>query len=121
MKKENPNELDDNIWNISLSELNENNYVITRNNPTKSGKYLCTCVQMYNREEVSRYLQIMEYDADKTYWHDCGNKSGISHNILAWTDKIKPCAFSDYEYIAGGLFVESKSNIDSDEIEYPDR
>ena len=48
----------------------------------------------------------MEYDANKNYWHDCGNKSGISHNILAWTDKINVCDFNDFNYIAGGYFVE---------------
>lgn len=118
--KESNNELTDGIWNISLSETNENNCIVTKNNPTKSGKYLCTCVQTYNRKEVSRYLQIMEYDADKTYWHDCGNKNGISHNILAWTDKIKPCEFSDYEYGSGGLFMEPKSEINND-VEEMDR
>ena len=94
------------IWNVVLYKLNGNTLISSKNNPTKSGRYLCTCIQMWQREEQKRYLQVMEYDASKNHWHDCGNESGISHNILAWTDKIIPCDFTDFDYIAGGCFVE---------------
>ena len=99
----------ENIWNVILHKLDGNQLVSPENNPTESGRYLCTCVQKWNGEEVARYLQIMEYDVKKNHWHDCGNPSGISHSILAWTDKIKPCEFTDYEYLVGGYFVEKQS------------
>ena len=86
------------IWNVVLYKLNGNTLISSKNNPTKSGRYLCTCVQMWQGEEQKRYLQVMEYDASKNHWHDCGNESGISHNILAWTDKIIPCDFTDFDY-----------------------
>lgn len=95
-----------NIWNVILYKLDGNTLINSENNPTESGRYLCTCVRKLPEEELQRYLQVMEYDASRNYWHDCGNKSGISHNILAWTDKIKPCDFADFDYIAGGYFVE---------------
>ena len=93
------------IWNVLLSTIDNNKIIPSKNNPKVSGKYLCTCVLMWQGEK-HKYLQIMEYDANKNYWHDCGNKSGISHNILAWTDDIKPCEFDDFEYITGGFFKE---------------
>lgn len=97
----------DNIWNIILYKQNDDKQLVKpKNNPKESGKYLCTCVNIYADEEAARYLQIMEYDAVKDYWHDCGHPTGISHNILAWTDKIKPCDFTNYNYIIGGYFVE---------------
>ena len=94
-----------NIWNVILSSIEDNKIKPSKNNPKVSGKYLCTCVLMWQGEK-HKYLQMMEYNADKNYWHDCGNKNGISHNILAWTDNIKPCEFDDFEYIAGGYFIE---------------
>lgn len=96
----------DDIWNIILHKLAGDRLVSKESNPIESGRYLCTCVKIWDGKEVSRYLQIMEYDANKNHWHDCGNQSGISHNILAWTDKIKPCTFTDYNYLVGGYFVE---------------
>ena len=94
------------MWNLLLHKLNGNELVAPTNNPTKSGRYLCTCVQYWQGEEISRYLQIMEFDAPNNHWHDCGNKSGISHNILAWTDKVDVCDFNDFDYICGGYFCE---------------
>lgn len=96
------------IWNIILHKLDGNTLVSPENNPTESGRYLCTCIKRWQGEEVARYLQIMEYDAPNHHWHDCGNASGISHNILAWTDKIQPCEFTDYDYLIGGYFVEKR-------------
>lgn len=100
------------MWNITLHTLDENNLVKPKNNPLKSGKYLCTCVNFWNGEEVARYLQVMYYDASKKYWHDSENARSISHNILAWTDKIEPCAFTDFNYLIGGHFV--KKHIEED-------
>lgn len=97
-----------NIWNVILYKLNENQLVSPKNNPTKSGRYLCTCVRKLDTGEIVRYLQIMEYNVKKNYWHDLGNSSGISHNILAWTDKVSPCDFENYDYSVGGYFVEKQ-------------
>lgn len=95
-----------NIWNVILHKLDGNKLLNPENNPSESGKYLCTCVRFWDGKEVLRYLQIMYYDAKKNYWHDENNASGISHNVLAWTDKIKPCEFLDFHYVVGGNFVE---------------
>ena len=95
----------DEIWNVILYKLDGNKLVNPENNPSKSGQYLCTCVQIRYGEEQNRYLHVMEYDADEQHWHDCGNKNGTSHYILAWTDKIDVCNFADYNYVAGGYFL----------------
>lgn len=97
----------DQIWNVILHQLHDNQLQEPVNNPAHSGRYLCTCVQTWNGEEVARYLQVMEYDAEKKYWHDCGNKHGISHHILAWTDQIMPCSYKDYTYLVGGYFLKN--------------
>ena len=97
------------IWNILLhKEDKDNEYklIAPTNNPKKSGKYLCTCINYWKGEEVLRYLQIMYYDAKKNYWHDEYNASGISHNILAWTDEVDVCSFNNFNYVVGGHFVE---------------
>lgn len=108
-------DLCDGLWNICLPHLDEENRVVTENNPAKSGKYLCTCVEeSASSKELFKYLQVMEYDVDKNYWHDCGYEYRISHNILAWTDKVKPCEFSDYEYISGGLFMKTQKSVTSE-------
>ena len=60
----------------------------------------------WNGEEVSRYLQVMAYNAEKGFWHDCNHPHGISHVILAWTNKVKPCKFQSFDYLAGGVLVE---------------
>ena len=98
------------IWNIILYKEDDDKLVRSNNNPKNSGTYLCTCVNFWQGKEVSRYLQMMHYNAEKNHWHDCGNASGISHNILAWTDKINPCDFTNFEYSIGGYFIEKKDN-----------
>ena len=98
----------DNIWNVILHKLDNNNVARPTNNPVETGNYLCTCVHFFNGKEIVRYLQVMHYNSEKNCWHDCNNVSGISHNILAWTDKIKPCDFTDYDYLVGGYFVEKQ-------------
>lgn len=100
------------IWNVILHKLDGDTLSCSKNNPVVSGRYLCTCVRMWQGKEQARYLQVMEYDANKCHWHDCGNKSGISHSILAWTDKIPVCDFADFCYVAG-CFVEKDPDTDA--------
>ena len=50
--------------------------------PSVSGEYLCTC---HVNNGDYRYLHIMEYNADKKYWHDVGRPNATSHKVLAWT------------------------------------
>lgn len=40
----------DNIWNVVLQMLDGNTIVGSDNNPSESGKYLCTCVTMWQGE-----------------------------------------------------------------------
>lgn len=87
----------------------EINLLNQKNNPLKSGKYLCTCVNFCGDRECARYLQIMYYDKETNDWNDCDNTHKISHNIIAWTDKISVCDFHDYDYLAGGIFIKKKS------------
>lgn len=96
------------IWNVILCTLDGNVVVSSTNNPKESGRYLCTCVNFWQGKEVARYLQMMQYDSKNNCWHDCGYPSGISHTILAWTDKITPCDFVDFDYMAGGYLMEKK-------------
>lgn len=35
------------IWNVILYKLDGNTLISSENNPTESGRYLCTCVQMW--------------------------------------------------------------------------
>ncbi len=88
-------------WHIILNTLDGNKIVSSKNNPNQSGQYLCTCI-LRSGDNEHRYLRVMEYDADKKYWHDIGNKSGISHVILAWKHE-DVCIFSDFDYKAGVL------------------
>lgn len=100
------------IWNILLCEAESNKIIGPDNNPKKSGRYLCTCVQFTNGEEINRYLQVMDYDANRNCWHDCGTKHGITHNILAWTENVPVCSFQDYEYEVGGCLMKKDTNIE---------
>ena len=89
-------------WHVLLNTLDGNKIVSSKNNPKKSGQYLCTCI-IRSGENEHRYLRIMEYDADKKHWHDIGNKSAISHVILAWKQE-NVCIFSNFDYQAGVLY-----------------
>lgn len=108
----------DDVWNVMLVGPNGEK---SENVPAASGKYLCTCVQYFNGEESDRYIKTMEYDAKKHYWHDPGHPSSTSHSVLAWTNKIRPCQFSDYTYEIGGHFVINETSNDlkneNDDIE----
>ena len=94
------------FWNVILHTVADDKVKAPKNNPKKSGNYLCTCIQYWNGEEVNRYLQVMAYNAEKGFWHDCNHPHGISHVILAWTNKVKPCKFQSFDYLAGGILVE---------------
>lgn len=94
-----------NEWNITLNSLDRNKIIPSENNPKSSGQYLCTCVSK-SGELIHKYLCIMEYNADKSYWHDVGNPNNISHIILAWKEQ-DVCTFDDFEYKAGVLFKKT--------------
>jgi len=91
------------MWNIILSKESENViYKNITNQPKESGIYLCTCVRKIDGK-LYRYLRTMEYHKKDNHWTDIGSNSGCSHNILAWTDEIKPCEVDNFEYIVGEL------------------
>lgn len=96
-------------WNVILNTFNGNKIVPSKNSPKKSGQYLCTCI-LRSGDIEHRYLRMMEYDADKKHWHDIGNKSGISHVILAWK-KQEVCMFSDFDYHAGVLYEKDSYQV----------
>ena len=89
-------------WHVILNTLAGNTIVSSKNNPKQSGQYLCTCI-LRSGDHEHRYLRIMEYDTNKNHWHDIGNKSAISHVILAWKYQ-DVCTFSDFDYESGVLF-----------------
>lgn len=86
-------------WRVIYSELDGNTIMPSKNNPKKSGIYLCTCI-IKNTVKEHRYLWMMEYNADKKYWHDVGKENAISHTILAWTD-VDMCLANDFELSHG--------------------
>lgn len=90
-------------WNIILNKMENNHIFDSENNPKESGTYLCTCVQFWQEKEIRRYLQIMTYEKENNYWHDCDNKYGISHTILAWTKDVSLCDFQNFDYYCGIL------------------
>jgi hypothetical protein len=93
------------MWNVILSRVENNVIKPSQNNPGISGRYLCTCVQFYRGKEYNRYLQMMEYNAEKQYWHDPGKENAVSHVILAWTEDICPCDYNDFRYNTGGYLT----------------
>lgn len=110
----------DDVWNVMLTGPNGEK---SENTPAASGKYLCTCVQYYDGKETNRYLKMMEYNKDRNYWHDSGHPGAISHYVLAWTNKIIPCQFNDYNYEIGGRFVlrnEEEQSVSIEENTYED-
>ena len=96
----------DNFWHILLSTVEDGKIVLSDDQPTKSGQYLCTCVIVWGDKLITRYLKVMEFDNENKYWHDCGRRHSISHNILAWTDKVSVSEFDDFNYLAGGYFLK---------------
>lgn len=98
------------IWNVILYEEIDNRLLTPENNPKQSGVYLCTCIKTFDGVPLHRYMAFMGYDSMTKSWHDVGNKSGISHTILAWTDKVEPCmlGFDEFNYIPGGILTKKK-------------
>lgn len=91
-------------WHVVLQSVDKENKIRpSKCNPKKSGVYLCTCIQYWQGKECYRYLQPMEYDAEHKHWHDKGNKSAISHTVLAWTTDVPVCNFTDFDYLCGIL------------------
>lgn len=101
-------------WNVILCSLSINNRIIPSNNqPLFSGEYLCTCVRSWvddnGVKQIHRYLRMMAYNKEKNLWHDIGNSSGISHNILAWASGIDACDFRDFDLFCGVPFEKDIS------------
>ncbi len=94
------------VWHLVLYEIGKDNMLKgPTDNPKKSGVYLCTCIIIYQGNVLKRYLQTMEYNKEKNYWHDVGKERAISHNVLAWTNKIQPCK-AEIDYLGGGCFTK---------------
>ena len=72
-------------WRVLCHTLDNNHVINPKNNPKKSGKYLCTCIVKYNNIDL-RYLRIKEFDVENQHWHDEDHKFAISDVILAWSD-----------------------------------
>ena len=87
-------------WNVVEGCLN-NHCVEFKNNPQISGKYLCTCILHRSGCKDIKYLQVMEYDSEKNYWHDVGHRFRLSHIVFAWAD-VDVCDFEDYQFHSGG-------------------
>ena len=92
-------------WKVLCHGLDGNHITSPKNNPKKSGKYLCTCITRYNGFEY-RYLRVMEFDVEHQHWHDEGNKSAISSVILAWAD-VDMYMGDDFDY-EHGIYWKSK-------------
>lgn len=95
-------------WNTLFHEQNKNDknlYHEWKNNPTKDGQYLCTCI-IHTYEQDFKCLRVLAYE-NKNGWHDIGSPRHISYTILAWTEDIVPCDI-DYDYIIGGIITEKK-------------
>ena len=90
-------------WNILLYRKEGGNIIAPSNNPTMSGRYICTCL-LKNGEHELRYLQVTEYNHAENRWHDPGKPRAISHHILAWKNQ-DVCDFADF-IIEHGIFYE---------------
>lgn len=47
------------IWNVVLYKLNGNMLISSKNNPTKSGRYLFKCGKEKNRNDIYRLWNMM--------------------------------------------------------------
>lgn len=81
-------------WNICTQEVKDNKVMPSKGNPKESGKYLCTCAISF-RGIVKKYLQMMEYNHEKDYWHNVGDRNHSSHVPIAWTD-LRPCELDGF-------------------------
>ena len=91
------------MWNVVLNSLELNILRQSKNNPTKSGQYICTCIDKISDNNYYRYLRVMQFNVDSNCWHDIGNEYGISHKILAWKEQ-EVCDFNDFKYESGVLY-----------------
>lgn len=98
-------------WHIVYCRYDKNKILPSKYNPKKSGVYLCTCI-IKSGELEHRYLHLMEYNAEKKYWHDVGRSSATSHNVLAWTSDVKCCDTNDFEMYLGYVFKPGEFRID---------
>jgi len=78
-------------WKVLYRESKDGKVLPSKNNPKKSGQYLCTCVA----EKGFRYLRVLAFDFGKQFWHDVGNEFYCSHTILAWAD-VDMCDATDF-------------------------
>lgn len=100
------------VWHLVLYKIGKDDMLKgPTDNPKKSGVYLCTCVIIYQGKVLKRYLQTMEYNKEKNYWHDVGKEHAISHNVLAWTNKIQPCK-AEIDCLGGGYFTKKGESKD---------
>ena len=72
-----------NGWNIVLIRTLSHTWQHLPKNPKQSGIYVCTCILTLHDAET-RYIQVMQYDAEKKYWHDPGKEHATSHCVVAW-------------------------------------
>ena len=70
-------------WNIVLIRTLRHTWQHLPNDPKQSGMYVCTCILTLHDVET-RYIQVMQYDAEKKYWHDPGKEHATSHHVVAW-------------------------------------
>lgn len=84
-------------WNVCLDRVEGDKILPKENPPEDGGEYLCTCVE----NNGHKFLRILCYDRKRNLWHDLGNKNGLSYNILAWTNSVKPCEFEGFTIHAG--------------------
>ena len=95
----------ENIWTPLYLTIDGNKLIAPKNHPENSGDYVCTCVKQMLNGDFDRFLKVKHYDAKSDRWHDVGNPSGLSHVLLAYTDKIKPCDI-EFDYFVGGVVLE---------------
>lgn len=76
--------LDD--WNVVQLRIPDHGWLYIPNEPEQTGTYLCICISALHDTEV-RYLQIMEYDMKRKYWHDPGKEHNNNHRVVAWKEQ----------------------------------
>ena len=91
------------IWNVVLYKLNGNMLISSKNNPTKSGRYLFKCGKEKNRNDIYRLWNIMLV---KITGMIVEMKAEFLTTFLLGQIKLSLVIFTDFDYIAGGRFVE---------------
>lgn len=88
------------MWNIIFGQASPNN-------PKESGTYPCTCIVGSEDRGYKKFIRMMDYNADKGYWHDVGRPHAISNIILAWME-VEPCKFESFEIKSGGVVMQKR-------------